>query len=74
MTPSSSLSSPGLLLFSVAFLGDGGFGEVPCLNLPLPLLPLLLLSILDARTPISIPGLVQGQLTLILVLPVIGWV
>ena len=72
MTPSSSLSSPGLLLFSVAFLGDGGFGEVPCLNLPL--LPLLLLSILDARTPISISGLVQGQLTLILVLPVIGWV
>jgi len=45
-------------------------GRVTRLDLPL-LLPLLL-SVLDARTPVSISGLPQRQLTLILVLPVIS--
>ena len=58
---SSMLSSPYLLVISVVFLNNSGFGDGPNLGVPLLPLLLLLLSILDAITPISISVLHRGS-------------
>ena len=70
VTSSSSASSPCLLVFSLPFSIMVVLGRDPQLYLPL----LFLFSILDMTTPVSISAPPQGQLTLILVPPVVGQV
>ena len=69
-TPSSSLSFPCLLIFPVAFLDDGGSEEGPSPG-PSSTSSSASLAVLEARTPASLSCLLQGQLTLLLVSPVI---